>query len=254
MHNDPNYYNSQNNFKKIKISKKIYAEITNILLIFIVTILTFNLIGKKIIKDSWGKDYVDNINVIFNEITIEDDLPTKINNEYGFLDLDEDLFIKEYIDKNDVSNELAFEKFLETRANTYSKIREDELFKEYNAKFNSIYFMTYGIFLFLPIFVFEFLIIIFNKKNKNLGMMIFKQSIVNSRNNEYPHKFKLLLRFFVIYLIEHLLLRLFFGNAYLIILLLAHLILVFPTKNRVIIHDIFSLTKVIEDEYVGYTE
>ena len=255
MQTDPNMYQDSLNVReKISSKKRIGSEILNLLFILLATMLIFSTVGKKMVIPKFGMEYIDNINVIFTDLAKAEDYPTTVTTNYGFIDIDEDLYMEAYIKDNAESKELAYEKYLEARIDILTKVRADESFKLNNAKFNALHMFTYFLSVFIPLFIFEFLIPVFDKKSRTLGMKFYKSEMVNSNNNQNPNKMKLILRFFIILLFEHTLIRLFFGNSYFIIIILLDVIFVYVTKDKVLLHDLLSTTKVIDSKYAGIRE
>lgn len=255
MQNDPRIYQESLAVReKITVKKRMSTELLNLLLVLIISFTLFSTLGKKIIIPKFGNDYIKNINEVFIDYANKANYPSQISSNYGFVDIDEDLYVEDYVKVNDESKEVAYENYLDARLEILSKVRANETFQVNNAKFNALHMFTFFIAVFIPLFIFEFLIPVFDQQSRNLGMMHYKTELVNLSDNQNPNKFKLILRFFIILLFEHLLIRLFFGNAYFIVLILLHIIFVYITKDKVLLHDLFSGTKVINSEFAGYSE
>lgn len=249
-------YGIQPTGPQVTTKKKIFSELINLTLIMITFLILFMTIGKKVIIPKYSQDAINSINEIYQRIADEEGYEViTIKSNYGFIEISEDKFIEQYLKENPDSNDTeAFEKYIDTRFEMIENVRKDPNFKIYNGRFSSVYFITFILLIFVITFVFEFMIPVLNKKTATIGMLITKLSITNVNDNDYPNKLKLLPRYMVILLIEHILLRYFFGNVYFIVSFLINIIIIFATPNKMVLHDIASMTKVIRTNYVGYIE
>ena len=243
--------------KKIRVGRRILTELVDFSLVVGVYCLLFYLVGNFVIP-SIAQNSITNINEIFQEKSESrgyGELTKPSSSNYGFVDLDEVLFTTYYQDKNPgASDEECFQKYIETRESIYKAVIEDDNYTSNMAGFNLTYISTYAVSLFIPILIFQLVIPLFNKNGRTIGMIITKTSMVNLMNNERPPKYKLLIRFFVIFLIEFLLVKYVFSDFIFLILPLIYLATLFPTKSRLVSHDFLSATKIIESKYVGLIE
>ena len=209
------------------------------LLVFIGLLFTLG----NFIQRNVAYDEVQTMNYHTSIVLEELNLPSKIENQYGLIEFDQDTFLDLKVEEG-LSIESAVEEY-----NKQSEKVTEELVKieEYTSSSGSFYakYITIVIsMMFIPLFIFQFLIPLLTKKHQTLTWMMFKVTLVDAKSNVILNSMKLLYRFILIYVMEFLFIYLLISWIGIIFLGLVTLVLISFTNNRLTVHDLVLKAKI----------
>lgn len=168
---------------------------------------------------------------------------------YGINDLNYDKY-KEYqlsIDNTKTEDDIQ-EMYMDSLSAIETKAKTYPIYMEGYKGFRTNYYLISFLALLIPSLIFNLIIPIFNHSLASIGMLILRQGLVDSRGDEKPNKFKLVLRFVTQPVID-LILILILGQLFFLIPVLFSVILILSTKTRRSLLDGLTFTKVIPSDY-----
>lgn len=241
--------------KKIGNGRRLLTQLIDFVLVAGVFLLAFIFGGEPLIAHI-SKPNIDAINLVYQEMCDERGYVAVPNNEFGFYQVEVNSFMDNYIAAHPtVSEEEAYDKYIEARGEVDLAITKTDVYKENHRVFYWNYIWNLALFLLVPILVFELLVPVFDKKyHRTIGMYITKTVMVNKKNNQTAFPQKLILRFFVTYIIEYFIFLLLMQLMGLLISFLLMAMFILATKRKYAPHDFFSFTKIIEKRYFGLIE
>lgn len=240
--------------EKISKKKRFLSAFIDFLIFVLFYVLLFYTIGTKCIE-RYSASYIQNINNEVIRICDANEYPYMKGSDYGIYTLDSSAYLKELKEKDStLSDDDIAEKCQTALTNLQTKLNESETYKKNYGKFYRNYFLVYTGSIAISLLTFELIIPIFDKKKRTIGMMICKQALVNLKNNELASNVKIMLRFFILFVVENILFRYFLTSFLYIILPLLATIFVVATKPALTLHEILSGTKVIQEQFIGLQE
>lgn len=251
-----------NGYKK-EVKVKIYKRFLSFLIDFIICFGIYFLLyffATKLIITNVSVSAVENINNGYEQACIslneeqgfESYKMIDSKNNFGIKNFDRENFISYVKIENPNINESEIdEKYTKAIETLESKAKENSSYVEGYKEFNRNYYLGVFVTLFIPNFIFYLLVPIFNKNERTISMFVFKLTRVNMKNDSIAHKYKLLLNFFVEYIINGLLMIILLGELGIFIPFVLSIILLLATRSRLIISDALSLSKVVEENQIG---
>ena len=232
---------------KYSIWKRISIFLIDGLMSFISFLLLFFALGTFCIEKISANN-IKEMNDYSTAIYIREDLPFEKNWPFYITELDYDKYIDHEVAKN-ISVEDANSHYHETVAKVEKELNEIPEYKDAYNKFYLTYITTVLISISIPLFIFQLVIPMTNKKHQTLSMMMFKCAIVDSSTSTFVSNIKILLRFLILYTIEFLLVYILINWIGIIFVALITFCVISFTQNRSTIHDLFLKTKVQDLEY-----
>ena len=232
---------------KYSIWKRISIFLIDGLMSLISFLLLFFALGTFTIEKI-ATNNIKEMNQYSTAIYIREDLPFEKNWPFYIAELDYDKFIDHEVSKN-ITVEDANSHYNETIAKIEKELNEIPEYKDAYNKFYLTYITTVLISVSIPLFIFQLVIPITNKKHQTLSMMIFKATVVDSSTSTYISNVKVLLRFFILYTLEFLLIYILINWIGIIFVGLVTFCVISFTNNRSTIHDLITKTKVQDLEY-----
>lgn len=240
--------------KKITKGKRILSSLIDFLILVITYGVLFYTVGTISIK-ACSKNNIDAINSEVIRICDNYNYPYKEGYEYGIYTLDTEKYFATQKEMNpSLSDDELAQKSTTAFNNLTEGLNNSDVYNENYNKFYRNYFLIYTSSMAIVNIVFELIIPMVDKKRRTIGMMITKQSLTNIKNNEICSNVKVMIRFFVLFVAECVLLRLLLTKFLFLILPLLELIFILATKQCFTLHEIVSGTKVIDARFVGLVE
>jgi len=240
--------------EKISKKKRFLSALIDFLIFVLFYVLLFYTIGTKCIE-RYSSTYIQNINNEVIRICDANEYPYMKGSDYGIYTLDSTTYLQTLKEKDStLSADDIAEKCQNAISNLQTKLNESEIYKKNYGKFYRNYFLVYTVSIAISLLTFELIIPIFDKKKRTIGMMICKQALVNLKNNELASNQKIMLRFFVLFVVENIIFRYIMTSFLYIILPLLATIFVVATKPALTLHEILSGTKVIQEKFIGLQE
>lgn len=243
---------------KVKIYKRFLSFLIDFILCFGVYFLLY-FFATKLIISNVSVSAVTNINDGYEKACVYLNEEQGNNyyqmidskNNFGIKNFDRDNFIY-YLDQTtpNLTESEKDEKYSKAIETLETKAKEYDSYKEGYKEFNRNYYLGVFVTLFIPNIVFYFLIPLFNKNERTIGMFIFKLNRVNIKNDDIANKYKVLLNFFVEYIVDGLLMIILLGELGIFIPFVLSIILLLATKSRLTIGDALSISKVIEEDHM----
>lgn len=173
----------------------------------------------------------------------------KHDGNYGINNLNYDKY-KEYqlsIDNTKTEDDIQ-EMYMDSLSAIETKAKTYPIYMEGYKGFRTNYYLISFLALLVPSLILNLIIPLFNRSLATVGMLIFHQKLVESRDEDKSNKFKLVLRFAMEPVID-LILILILGWLFFLIPVLFSVILILSTKTRRSLLDGLTFTKVMPSDY-----
>lgn len=203
------------------------------LILFLVLLFT---LGNLCVKQIATND-IQSMNVQYQEICDIYQYPYVQENQYGLIILDRDKIIDDKVESG-MSAEKAYEESEKINSEIEKKLSENETYRQAYKNFYLIYNVSNISCMFVSMLIFQLIVPLCTKKGQTLFMYIFKLGLAQKENGVVVHKYQILARFFIIFVVEYLSIYLLLGiigEAFVIIL---SLVVISLTKNRLSFHDL----------------
>lgn len=219
------------------------------LIIYIGLLLSLgNLTTREICKDS-----VNKMNQEFIKVSEVYNVPVKKEWQFGLIEIDRSKFIKIQVEEEKLDIEKAVEKYNEVNKDINEVLDKNKTYVDESNKFYVVYKIVEVVCMFVPLFVFQFIVPLYTKKKQTLFMMAFHLVMVKRKTNTYVSKYQVMLRFFIIFTTEYLMLYLLFDLFGLLIAIFVSIVIILITPNKLALHDAAMMIKLV-NENEAYTE
>lgn len=198
---------------------------------------------------------IERINQEVIRICEENNFPYMQGNQYKLYTLDTAAYI-EQVKKEDssLSQDDAVEKCQKAMSTLSEGLQKSATYTKDYSEFQKDYLFIYTLTIAVVLVPLELMIPIFDKKRRTIGMMITKQALVNAKDNLPASNVKVMIRFFLLFIIENFVFKLIMANYLYPLLALLGTIFVLATRECYTFHDVVSRTKVINQEFIGLEE
>lgn len=200
-----------------------------------------------------AKDNIVKINEIYATTAEAHGMSTTLDPFLGVAELDRKAYIKYEVEENGLDVEKAMDKFYEIEKKVNDDLNKNAEYRKYYNKFYITDKIVEICCMLVPLLVFQLIIPLCLRKRQTLGMMIFKLSIVKKKDNVYISQYQVLLRFFIIFITEYLLVSILLGITGILIVLFLSIVIMLITPNKLSLHDAMMLVRVVKANE-AYTE
>lgn len=231
--------------KKFSTWKRLLIFILDGLISLCFYAILFFTIGNFCVKKS-ANIWIETMNSNYIQVCEEQNYPFVEEKQYGIVSLDEKQFVYQKIQAGQ-SNEEAYQNYLDVKNKIDSILKQNEQYTQSTSKFYLHYLFEVMLCMFTSLFIFQFVFPLCFK-NQTIAMKCFKATIVNKKDYTMVSKYKLLLRFFIMYLLEFFLIYMILNIFGLVFLILISFVFISLSKQKLSFHDLLSSSCIISKQ------
>lgn len=213
--------------------------------------LIFFLAATPLIKEA-SKDSIASINETYSYHCDEHDYPYSANEaNFGFFEMDDDAYVTALREKNpSLSENEAYDQYFTSYNSLITEVHADPKYVAAYGDFQKWYLFMDMLSYLIPLAIFELAIPLLNRERKTLSGFILHLSRVKTRDTRLANGYRLVIRFFVIFLFEFFLLTVFLNYWSLLLMPLGNMIMVLALPKRQTIGDLASGTMLLNSALV----
>ena len=232
---------------KYSAFKRVLIFLIDLLLVLVIYALILFSVGTSLVT-KLSVDDVKVVNSEFAKVALKFDVPTLDGGLYGLKVIDMDGIIDSEINSGKTSED-GFNRYNELNNLVNQELVKSEVYKESFNNFYRNYLFINILSMFTSLLIIELIVPLFSKKHQTLGMMLLKACLVSKNSFIILSKYQVLLRFFIILILEYLASYLFLNNFGLTMLILLSIASICFTKHRFTFSDAILKVKMAETEY-----
>lgn len=235
--------------KKITLGKRVLIYFVDFFFFLILYFAIFYSAGVRIIS-AVSQEAISGLNSQIALACQDFDYPYGPGSDFGIFELKEDEFIDDLQTAHpELSEQDCYDLFFEADNKLNSSLSTNTQYIKFYSEFHRNYLLTDAACMLVPNLILIFLIPLYNRENRTLGMMIFKTTLTDSKDCRQTSKYKHIPRF-VIFFLELFITKVVFNYYSFITLPLMELVVMISTPKRQTIYDALSFTRVVNSESV----
>jgi len=204
--------------------------------------------------EAMASDAIEGMNERIVYVCEQYDYPYKAGSNFGIYEIDEEVYIDKLQAADPSLTEAeGYDIYFEAQSTQLADLSNDANYILNYSKFHTSYLFVDAVCMLLPNIIFVCIIPIYDKENRTLGMKIFKQSLVNTKDERAAYKYKHIMRFVILFT-ECFVTKVVFNYWAFLALPLMELVIIISTPKKLSIFDAISFTRVIETDTVDRTE
>jgi len=204
--------------------------------------------------EAMASEAIEGMNERIAYVCDQYDYPYKAGSNFGIYEIDEEVYIDRLQAADPSLTEAeGYDIYFDAQTIQLDDLATDADYITSYSQFHTSYLFIDAICILLPNIILVCIIPIYDKENRTLGMKIFKQSLVNTKDERLAYKYKHIVRFAILFT-ECFVTKVVFNYWAFLALPLMELVIIISTHNKLSIFDATSFTKMIETDTVDRTE